>query len=128
MIAAKLVELRKSRGWTQQDLSDITLIPRSMISGYEIDIIPGKVNMKKILDAFELPEDYFYTIAVENKSSAIRSFDPVGSKMMNDLFELPKEEREIIFSMIQTIKQKYDSKKRSGIKKKKKPSQKKAYS
>lgn len=112
MIAGKLVELRKSKGWTQQELAEKTLIPRSMISRYEIDTIPGKNNMRRILKAFDLPEDYFYSIAVENKRSAIHAFDPVAGKMINDLLELPKPEQELIFSMIQSIKQKYAGKRR----------------
>lgn len=84
-----------------------------MISRYEIDTMPGKGNMSRILKAFGLPEDYFYEIAVENKRMDIQMFDPIASKMINDLLELPKDEQQIVFSMIQSIKEKYASKKRT---------------
>lgn len=66
MITDKLLELRKSKGWSQQEMADRTGIPRPMISRYEIDTRPGKKNLHKILDALGLPHDYFFQIEVQN--------------------------------------------------------------
>lgn len=113
MIAKKLIELRRAKGWTQQELSDKTGIPRAMISRYEINTNPGHENMKKITDAFDLPSNYFFTIAAENTKAFNYAIDPIANRMISDLLELPKEEQTVIYSMIQTLSEKGRLKPRS---------------
>lgn len=109
MIGTKMVELRKSKGWTQQDLSEKTGIPRSMISRYELNFTtPGKKNLRAILHAFDLPEEYFYGLAVESKGV----FSPLpvpkdNGNIINDLLSLPKKEQRIVFAIIRSLKEKY---------------------
>lgn len=110
MISKKLIELRKAKGWTQQKVAKETGIPRAMISRYEIDTIPREDNMKKITDAFGLPEDYFFSIATENKKAFDFALDPIANRMISDLLELPKEQQTVIYSMIQTLSEKSRSK------------------
>lgn len=51
LFGALLYHLRKSRGWTQQNLADRTGMDRRTISGYEHKVLPKIDNANRIIDA-----------------------------------------------------------------------------
>lgn len=59
-IADKLKELRKAKGYTQQDVADAVGITRATIGGYEIGRRqPRLPDLQKIADFYGVGLDYF---------------------------------------------------------------------
>jgi transcriptional regulator with XRE-family HTH domain len=105
MIAEKLEELRRAKGWTQGDLSKKTGISQVVISRYEKNTKPSKKNFKKLLSVFKLPENYFFDLTVSggySKNKRVQNAFLVD--LINDLQQFSQDELEIVIAVIEAIK------------------------
>ena len=105
-IANKITLLRKQKGWSQTDLAKIIGSSREIISKYEKDSVMPSIEMaKKIADAFEVSIDYLVGVGLN------ASFDKKMLQRLEDVENLPEEERERIFHFIDLIIRDYKAKK-----------------
>lgn len=53
LFSSRLVEIRKKRGWSQEDLAELAGLHRNYIGHIErLEVCPGLDNVGKIVDAF----------------------------------------------------------------------------
>ncbi|CAM1365933.1 putative PBSX repressor [Tenacibaculum sediminilitoris] len=105
-IANKITLLRKERGWSQTDLAKIIGSSREIISKYEKDSVMPSIEMaKKIADAFEVSLDYLVGVGLN------ASFDKKMLQRLEEVENLPEDERERIFHFIDLIIRDYKAKK-----------------
>lgn len=104
MIAEKLVELRTSKGWNQEELAKRTGISRVMISRYENGTIPYKTNLRKLLKAFNLPLDYFHKLSIDKSQPNRHSDDSTLNQVIEDLLKFPKKEQQHVIALIESLK------------------------
>lgn len=97
-IANKITLLRKEKGWSQTDLAKLIGSSREIISKYEKDNVMPSIEMaKKIADAFEVSLDYLVGVGMN------ASFDKKMLQRLEDVENLPEEERQRIFHFIDLI-------------------------
>ena len=59
-LGMRIREARQEKGYTMQELAELTKISQSQISNYEKDMRnPSFANMAKIADVFEISLDWF---------------------------------------------------------------------
>lgn len=93
-----IADLRKEKAWSQADLANKTGISQVMVGKYERgDATPSLEVAKKIADAFKVSLDY---LAGEGKNA---SFDQEMIKRLENIEELPQEEKDRIFYFIDLV-------------------------
>lgn len=96
-IGKVIIELRKAKGWSQNDLASKTDISQVMVGKYERDdAIPSIEVAKKIADAFEVSLDY---LVGEGQNAA---FDKKTLQRIQDLELLDENKKKTLFDLIDT--------------------------
>lgn len=97
-IGEKITALRKRKGWSQTDLSKAVDASREAIGKYERnEAIPSVEVAKKIADVFEVSLDYLVD------DNAAITFDKQTVKRLQDIEQLPEEDKNHIFYMIDNL-------------------------
>ncbi len=97
-IGNRITLLRKKKNWSQTDLSKSINASREAIGKYERnEAIPSVEVAKKIADVLDVSLDYL----VDDKASI--SFDKKTVKRLQDIEQLPDEDRNHIFYMIDNL-------------------------
>lgn len=92
-----IIELRKAKSWSQNDLATKTDISQVMVGKYERDdAIPSIEVAKKIADAFEVSLDY---LVGEGQNA---SFDKKTLQRIQDLELLEDNKKKTLFDLIDT--------------------------
>ncbi|MGB9662429.1 MAG: helix-turn-helix domain-containing protein [Moorellaceae bacterium] len=90
-LGQKLVELRKSKGLTQEELAKILNVSRGAVSMWEIDQrVPDRLVLGKIADLFEVSIDYLLGRTNDPRTLKDKVFDPTYEPTEMDLEELLK--------------------------------------
>ena len=97
-IGERITSLRKKKGWSQTDLSKAIGASREAIGKYERnEAVPSVEVAKKIADELEVFLDYL----VDDK--AVMAFDKKTVKRLMDIDQLPDEDKNHIFYMIDNL-------------------------
>jgi transcriptional regulator with XRE-family HTH domain len=112
MIAKGILELRKSKGWTQSKLADESGVSRVLISRYEKGTQPSKENLESILKAFHLPKDYFFKKAIDEDHGTDAIDTNFLKRSLNDVLNFSDDDRRIVLSLVTLIKEKRNLEKR----------------
>ena len=92
-----ITQLRKDKGWSQNDLASKTGISQVMVGKYERgDATPSIEVAKKIADAFEVSLDY---LVGEGMNA---SFDKKTLQRLQDLELLDADKKKTLFDLIDT--------------------------
>lgn len=92
-----ITELRKTKDWSQTDLSGKSGVSREMIGKYERnEAVPSIEAAKKIADAFEVSLDYLVGEGVHSK------FDKRTLKRLQDLELLEEDKKKTLLDLIDT--------------------------
>lgn len=92
-----IIELRKAKNWSQNDLANKTGISQVMVGKYERDdAIPSIEVAKNIADAFEVSLDF---LVGEGQNA---SFDKKTLRRIQDLELLDDNKKKILFDLIDT--------------------------
>ena len=92
-----ITDLRKSKDWSQKDLSSKRGISHEMIGKYERnEAVPSIETAKKIADAFEVSLDYLVGEGVNSK------FDKRTLKRLQDLELLDEDKKKTLLDLIDT--------------------------
>ena len=85
-LADKLIELRKQKGWSQEEFAEKLDVSRQAISRWENDTaLPDAQNILRISKLFNVTTDYLLNEDVENKTDA-PTIATVESKIEEDKF------------------------------------------
>jgi len=96
-IGKTITELRKAKGWSQNDLASKIDIPQVMVGKYERDDATPSIDVaKRIADAFEVSLDY---LVGEGQNA---SFDKKTLKRIQELDLLDDNKRNTLFDLIDT--------------------------
>ena len=104
-LADKLIELRKQKGWSQEEFAEKLDVSRQAISRWENDTaLPDAQNILRISKLFNVTTDYLLNEDVENKTDA-PTIATVESKIEEDKFSTQKKKFPywwliLIFSLI----------------------------
>ena len=105
-IGSKIIELRKAKSWSQEDLSKEVGSSRVMIGKYERnDNAPSIEVLLKMAKAFDVTVDY---IIGEGQLS---NYDKDVLKRIEDIEELDSETRSKLFFLIDNVIQNFKTKK-----------------
>ena len=105
-IGSKIIELRKAKSWSQEDLSKEVGSSRVMIGKYERnDNTPSIEVLLKMAKAFDVTVDY---IIGEGQLS---NYDKDVLKRIEDIEELDSETRSKLFFLIDNVIQNFKTKK-----------------
>ena len=105
-IGSKIIELRKAKKWSQEDLSKEVGSSRVMIGKYERnDNAPSIEVLLKMAKAFDVTVDY---IIGEGQLS---NYDKDVLKRIEDIEELDDETRSKLFFLIDNVIQNFKTKK-----------------
>ena len=105
-IGNKIIELRKAKSWSQEDLSKEVGSSRVMIGKYERnDNAPSIEVLLKMAKAFDVTVDY---IIGEGQLS---NYDKDVLKRIEDIEELDDETRSKLFFLIDNVIQNFKTKK-----------------
>ena len=105
-IGSKIIELRKAKSWSQEDLSKEVGSSRVMIGKYERnDNAPSIEVLLKMAKAFDVTVDY---IIGEGQLS---NYDKDVLKRIEDIEELDDETRSKLFFLIDNVIQNFKTKK-----------------
>ncbi len=97
-IGERIIQLRKAKKWSQEDLAKQINASRIMIGNYERgDNTPSMEVIIKIARAFEVSIDYLLGEGLN------ASFDKETLKRLEDMEKLPEEERKRIFHYMDLI-------------------------
>jgi transcriptional regulator with XRE-family HTH domain len=97
-IGERIIQLRKAKKWSQEDLAKHINASRIMIGNYERgDNTPSMEVIIKIARAFEVSIDYLLGEGMN------ASFDKETLKRLEDMEKLPEEERKRIFDYMDLI-------------------------
>lgn len=97
-IGERIIQLRKAKKWSQEDLAKQINASRIMIGNYERgDNTPSMEVIIKIARAFEVSVDYLLGEGLN------ASFDKETLKRLEDMEKLPEEERKRIFHYMDLI-------------------------
>lgn len=97
-IGEKIIQLRKTKKWSQEDLAKQINASRIMIGNYERgDNSPSVEVIIKLANAFEVSIDY---LLGEGLNAA---FDKETLRRLEDMEKLPSEERQRIFHYMDLI-------------------------
>jgi len=97
-IANIITQLRKSKDWSQSDLSNKSGVSREMISKYERKLaVPSIDAAKKIADAFGVSLDY---LVGEGQNA---SFDKSTLKRLQDIHNMKTDFKNHLFSIIDSV-------------------------
>lgn len=90
-LADKLIELRKQKGWSQEEFAEKLDVSRQAISRWENDTaLPDAQNILRISKLFNVTTDYLLNEDVENKTDA-PTIATVESKIEEDKFSTQKK-------------------------------------
>jgi transcriptional regulator with XRE-family HTH domain len=105
-IGSKIIELRKAKSWSQEDLSKEVGSSRVMIGKYERnDNAPSIEVLLKMAKAFDVTVDY---IIGEGQLS---NYDKDVLKRIEDIEQLDDETRSKLFFLIDNVIQNFKTKK-----------------
>lgn len=105
-IGSKIIELRKAKSWSQEDLAKEVGSSRVMIGKYERnDNAPSIEVLLKMAKAFDVTVDY---IIGEGQLS---NYDKDVLKRIEDIEELDSETRSKLFFLIDNVIQNFKTKK-----------------
>ena len=97
-IGDKIIQLRKAKSWSQEDLAKQIQSSRVMIGKYERgDNTPSLDVIVKLAKAFDVTTDYLIGVG-ENAS-----FDKEMLKRLDEMERLPETERQKIFQYIDLV-------------------------
>ncbi len=109
-----LVNLRKERGLSQQDLADRTNLTQRMIVYYENEAVKPPIDKLEVLAKALNVEitDLLGTKQVTEIQKELTQIDARTLKKMRTILSLPKHQRHIIYSMAESFaKQNQDEEK-----------------
>jgi transcriptional regulator with XRE-family HTH domain len=108
-IGEHIVQLRKSRKWSQEDLAKQINASRIMIGNYERgDNTPSMEVIIKMARAFEVSIDYLLGEGLN------ASFNKETLRRLENMEKLPEEERQRIFHYMDLIIRNYKAKQAYG--------------
>ena len=97
-IGSKIIELRKSKNWSQAQLAEAVNASRDIIGKYERNDNSPSIEMAlKIAKVFDVSVDY---LLGEGKHA---SFDKETLKRLEDIENLDQNTRNTLFSVIDTF-------------------------
>jgi len=97
-IGERITQLRKARGWSQDELAGQISSSRAMIGKYERgDNLPSIEVIVKLARAFEVSVDY---LVGEGENA---SFDKEMLNRLDHIEKLPKEEKQRIYHFMDLI-------------------------
>ena len=110
-IGARIAELRKAKKWSQGDLANAINASRDIIGKYERnDNLPSIEMALKLAKVFDVSVDY---LLGEGKNA---QFDLEMLRRLEDIEELPQENKDRIFYLIDLIIRDYKASKVYGSK------------
>ena len=105
-IGSKIVELRKAKNWSQEDLAKQIQSSRVMVGNYERNTNTPSVDiLLKIAKAFDVSLDY---LVGEGQLSV---YDKDVLKRIEDIEQLDEETKSKLFFVIDNITQNFKAKK-----------------
>ena len=108
-IGERIIQLRKTKKWSQEDLAKQINASRIMIGNYERgDNTPSMEVIIKIARAFDVSIDYLLGEGLN------ASFDKDTLRRLEDMEKLPDEERQRIFHYMDLIIRDYKGKQAYG--------------
>ena len=108
-IGERLIQLRKSQNWSQEDLAKQVSSSRIMIGNYERgDNTPSMEVIIKIARAFDVSIDYLLGEGLN------ATFDKETLRRLDEMEKLPSEERQRIFHYVDLIIRDYKGKQAYG--------------
>ena len=97
-IGSKIMELRKAKNWSQEDLAKQIKSSRIMIGKYERnDNLPSIEVLLKIANVFNVSVDYLIG------EGSLSTYDKEVLKRINDIEHLPNEDKQHIFYLIDNL-------------------------
>jgi transcriptional regulator with XRE-family HTH domain len=97
-IGNKIIELRKKKNWSQEDLAKVIVSSRIMIGKYERNInTPSIEVILKMAKAFNVSVDFLLGEGLN------ASYDKEMIKRLDEVENLPPEEKQRIFHYIDLI-------------------------
>jgi transcriptional regulator with XRE-family HTH domain len=118
MLGERLIFLRKSRGWTQEEISKKIGVHRGTYSNYEANKRePDYKTLKKIADIYDVTTDYL--LGRENNEASIDIKEALENKKATwGGQELTPEQREILTEFFAMIRDRVKTGKKVNEKKK----------
>ena len=102
----RIIQLRKAKKWSQEDLAKQVNSSRIMIGNYERgDNTPSVDVISKIASAFDVSVDYLLGKGIN------ASFDKETVRRIHEIEKLPEAERQRIFQYMDLIIRDYKAKK-----------------
>lgn len=93
-LADKVVQLRKLKGWSQNELSNRIEVSREIIGRYErSDATPSIDIAKRMAEAFEVSLDYLVGNAEEK-------IDKATLDRVLEINKLPGDDRKVVFALL----------------------------
>lgn len=104
-IGSKLIELRKAKNWSQEDLAKEVGSSRVMIGKYERnDNAPSIEVLLKLANAFDVSVDYLIG------EGSLSSYDKDVLKRIEDIESLDDETKNKLFFLIDNVIQNFKTK------------------
>lgn len=102
MNGARLRQLRKNKGVTQQKLADYLSVNLSTVGKWEIhNVTPATDLLVKLADYFEVTTDYL--LGSSDSFTASPTALPEAQKVLLDLFrQVPEDKQALVVQMIKT--------------------------
>ncbi len=96
-IGGTITELRKSKGWSQNQLANQVNVSREIVGRYERnDAVPSIEVAKRLADAFEVSLDQLVGEGINV------SFDKKAMRRLKELEELEEGKKQTLFDLIDT--------------------------
>jgi len=104
-IGERIIQLRKARNWSQDDLAKEINASRVMVGKYErADSSPSIDVIVKLAEAFDVSVDYLLGVGLHARYSK----DVL--ERVDDIENLPEDERQRIFDYIDLVTRDYQAK------------------
>ena len=99
-VLERIVELRKSRNWTEYQLSERSGVPQSTISSwYRKHMTPTVSSLEKICDAFGISLSQFF---MDERNTPI-CLTPKQEQLLNASIKLSAEQFDALLHFIETL-------------------------
>lgn len=103
----RIKEVRKSKGWTQEQLADAVGVKRSVISKYESGAIsPSAETIQRIADVLEVPIAYLFDelpVYRQTHIAGVHIFKNTFQSVTSELENLPENSYHIVYQDSDTL-------------------------
>jgi len=96
-LGSKITELRKAKGWSQNELSKKIEVSREIVGRYERgDAVPSIEIAKRMAEAFEVSLDYLV-------GAAEHEVDKATLKRLQEINRLSEENKKMVYTFLDSF-------------------------